>query len=335
VSSPRLATRDLPGQPPRMEYRLLHAAQPLPATALCAIRFGSAPHGLPEAPWQGVSIHLNLQPLAGTDATELWHVDAPVHAGEDGPVRFASSGRYLAGTVEIDERAAGGLAAAAREAYAAISRFTAQVRMRMYNYFSDINAGEGDEERYKQFCHGRASGLRERSAAAWPAATAIGRQDHGPVLQVYWLAGAEPGRAIENPRQLSAFQYPRQYGPSPPSFSRAMQVSGALLVSGTASILGHRSHHAGDLQAQLEEILRNLHSLRQADGGGPSAQAGRSTLLKIYLRDTGAAGFVATYLRARLPPTTRFVILGADICRRELLVEIDAADFGREPHQPR
>jgi chorismate lyase/3-hydroxybenzoate synthase len=104
-----------------------------------------------------------------------------------------------------------------------------------------------------------------------------------------------------------------------------MQVADGMLISGTASVLGHSSHHPDDLPAQLEEILRNLASLRQA-GGNPAP--GRGTLLKIYLRDASAAGFVASYLRAHLPPQVQFLVLGADICRRELLVEIDAVHLG-------
>ena len=63
----------------------------------------------------------------------------------------------------------------------------------MYNYFSAINAGAGDAERYKLFCSGRAAGFQGLPDPSWPAATAIGRQDHSRLLQVYWLAG-ERGR---------------------------------------------------------------------------------------------------------------------------------------------
>jgi chorismate lyase/3-hydroxybenzoate synthase len=164
--------------------------------------------------------------------------------------------------------------------------------------------------------------------SSWPAATAVGRQDQSSLLQVYWLAATEPGRAIENPRQVSAFNYPRQYGPAPPSFSRAMLVAGGLLISGTGSIIGHASHHGHDLTAQLDEILRNLASLRQASGGPAQLHSGRGTLLKIYLRDPAAAGLVSAYLRAQLPAQVQFLVLGADICRRELVVEIDAAHCG-------
>jgi chorismate lyase/3-hydroxybenzoate synthase len=126
---------------------------------------------------------------------------------------------------------------------------------------------------------------------------------------------------------MSAFHYPRQYGPAPPHFSRAMQVADGMLISGTASVLGHSSHHPDDLPAQLDEILRNLASLRQAGGVTASAPGG-GILLKIYLRDPTTAAFVASYLRGHLPPQVQFLLLGADICRRELLVEIDAVHLG-------
>jgi chorismate lyase/3-hydroxybenzoate synthase len=312
-----------------MEYRRLGAGQAVPASVLCAISFGAPRHAAGEASSHGLNIHVNLPALVGTGLTELWHSDGKVHAGRDGPIHYASGGRYLAGSVAIDEQAAGGLAAAARAAYEAISRFTVRSAhphlLRMYNYFSGINAGEGDAERYKLFCSGRAAGFHGLPDPSWPAATSIGRKDDNRVLQVYWLAGNEPGRALENPRQVSAFHYPRQYGPSPPTFSRAMQVGGGLLISGTASVLGHASHHPQDLVGQLDEIQRNLASLRQASGGGAPAHFGRGTLLKVYLRDPATAGFVVTYLREHLPAQVQFVVLAADICRSELLVEIDAA----------
>ncbi len=317
------------GGPPRMEYRRLGAAAGLPPTALCAISFGALPAAAARVPSpQGLRIHVTLPLLAGTGLTELWQTDSPVETGRDSDVDFAHGGSYLAGRVEIDERAAGGLEAAATAAYDAIRRFTLRSGhrhlLRMYNYFSEINAGDGDAERYKLFCSGRAAGFQGLTDASRPAASALGRQDDSTVLQVYWLAANEPGRAIENPRQVSAFHYPRQYGPTPPCFSRAMVVRGGLLISGTASVLGHTSHHPGDLPAQLDEILRNLASVRQASGATLLAQSGSGTLLKVYLRDASAADFVTSYLRALLPAQAQFLVLGADICRRELLVEIDA-----------
>ncbi|HEY4338422.1 MAG TPA: hypothetical protein VGM97_00570 [Steroidobacteraceae bacterium] len=332
MNNPRAATRAFPGAAARMEYRRLSAEDALPATTLCAITFGTRRSPGTARAAGALGVEVNLPALAGTGMTELWHAEGRIESGREDLVQFACGSHYLAGKVEIDEQAVGGLASAARTAYAAISRFTLRSGhrhlLRMYNYFSNINDGAGDAERYKLFCSGRAAGFRELANPTWPAATAIGRQDHSGVLQVYWLSGDEPGRPLENPRQVSAFNYPRQYGPSPPTFSRAMQVAGGMLISGTGSVLGHASHHPDDLPAQLDEILRNHASVRQAGGISVAAWRSHGTLLKIYLRNAATAGFVATYLRERLPPQAQLLVLGADICRRELLVEIDAAHLG-------
>jgi chorismate lyase/3-hydroxybenzoate synthase len=332
LNSPKvIASRAFASGLPHMEYRKVGADEVLPAGTLCAIGFDARPAAADREAPRGLRVHVNLPTLVPPGVTELWHVEEAVEVGGDGGVRFACGGRYLAGQVEIDEQAAGGLEAAAREAYEAISRFTARNShrhlLRMYNYFSDINRGEGDAERYKLFCAGRAAGFQALPNRSLPAATAIGRQATGRSLLVYWLASDEPGRPLENPRQISAFHYPRQYGPTPPSFSRAMQVADGMLISGTASVLGHTSHHPDDLPAQLDEILRNLASLRQAGSDVAPPHSGRGTLLKIYLRNARDAGFVASYLRERLPQA-QLLILGADICRRELLVEIDAVHLG-------
>ena len=74
----------------------------------------------------------------------------------------------------------------------------------------------------------------------------------------------------------------------------------------------------------------DLESLRRCAGAGPG---GRATLLKVYLRDAAAGDFVSAYLRDRLGAQAQFLVLAADICRRELLVEIDAADFGGHPER--
>lgn len=339
---------------PRIEYvRLATGAEsaPLPRDVLAAITFGrggsgrrarsdasaASATGAPDPRLIGVA----LEPLAPPGLVELWRVAGPVHTGREGAVRFAADEEHLAGLIELDEREYGGLAATTEWAYASIRRFHARSShphvLRMWNYFNAINRGEGDDERYKQFCCGRAAGFLGRAAAAaaagtglgaFPAATAIGRRDGSPTLQVYWLAARTPGTPLENPRQVSAFRYPRQYGPAPPSFSRAMLVSGRLLmISGTASVIGHASCHPGSLEQQLEETLVNLGALLERAAAMQPALArrwGAQTLLKVYLRDGAETRRAAALLAERLPPAVECLLLEADICRAELLVEIDA-----------
>src|SRR5262249_28170229 len=159
--------------------------------------------------------------------------------------------------------------------------------------------------RYKRFCVGRAAGLGPWPAESYPAATVIGRRDGSPVLQVYWLAGRAPGTPVDNPRQVRPHRYPRQYGPRAPQFSPPTSLSPKLvMISGTASIVGHASHHAGDLESQLSEVLTNLESvLHKAAALAPamSGRLGAGTLLKFYLRDDRMLADLESQLRERLP----------------------------------
>ncbi|HTV51470.1 MAG TPA: hypothetical protein VME21_09790 [Steroidobacteraceae bacterium] len=314
------AASELPA--PRFSYHALDA--PLPERVLLAVSFGDAPVAGPHG------VRIPLTPLAGAGLRELWHACGPVTCGREGLVRYSTDGVHLAGVIEIDEREHGGLAAAAQAAYAEIGRFQSLSGyahlLRIWNYLDAINHGTGDTERYRQFCIGRAAGLMLAPGSGHAAATAIGRRDASPLLQVYWLAGRRPGLALENPRQVSAYRYPRQYGPAAPRFSRAMLVPGPLLmVSGTASIVGHASRHSGNVRGQLLETLANLQSIQQrafATAPGLAQRPGAASLLKAYLRERSALSELVQLVAERLPDVP-VLVLEADICRSELLVEID------------
>ncbi len=262
---------------------------------------------------------------------EIWQSAGVVATGRTESLRWSSDGDYLFFAVEMDE--AGDIDAAGESAYAAICNLIANHRfadgqsghiLRLWNYLDAINEGEGDEERYRLFCSGRARGLTLSARNGYSAATAIGCRDGRRVLQVYGLAARQAGVAIENPRQISAWSYPRQYGPVAPTFARATRTAaGQLLVSGTAAVLGHQSQHVGDTIAQLDETLRNLDSLLTAAGPDIASRGIAASLLKIYLRDPAEAAAVESHLRERLPGLGNMIILVSDICRSDLRVEID------------
>jgi chorismate lyase / 3-hydroxybenzoate synthase len=316
----------LPARAPGVDYATLAPGVPLPPEVLAAVVFGAPPSQLPDPR----SIRVGLQPLMGCGTVELWRASGPVETGCAGAVRFAADSEHLAGMVELDEREHGGLAAAAERAYAAIRRFQSgsdhPYLLRAWNYFDAINRGAANKERYKQFCLGRARGLGPWPAGRYPAASAVGRCDGEPRLQVLFLAGRTGGTPIENPRQISAYHYPRRYGPAAPTFARAMLAERLLLISGTASIVGHASRHAGSLTAQIDESLANLSSILTHATTALPAMAPRwdeRSLFKVYLRDGAAAHQAAAHLAARLPPGARYLMLQAEICRSELLVEIE------------
>ncbi|HEX6832580.1 MAG TPA: pteridine-dependent deoxygenase [Rudaea sp.] len=270
-----------------------------------------------------------LQPVDAHAPFEVWRSARAVAIGVDDDLRWSDDGFYRVGLLEVDEAAHGGIAAAAEYAYrrlsAALEAGPAAHLLRCWNYLDAINVGDGDEERYRQFCNGRAAGML-RIEAGYPAATAIGVRDGRRVLQVYWLAARAGGAAFENPRQVSAWRYPRQYGPTPPSFARAMRAPTLVpqvYISGTAAVVGHASHHDDDFAAQLDETLKNLDSLLATTGVPEASRFGTRSLLKVYVRRATDAALARARLRERLPAGTPFLLLQGDVCRRELLVEID------------
>ena len=97
-------------------------------------------------------------------------------------------------------------------------------------------------------------------------------------------------------------------------------------MSGTASIVGHVSQHEGDARAQLAETLRNLATVT-AHAGAKHHTAHRQDLLKVYVRDATLVPMIAEQLRAAYPGASP-IFLAGDICRRELLLEIECIQSG-------
>lgn len=279
-------------------------------------------------------IPVTLAQLGGDQRIERWSTDAPVTAGRFRDVAYAEDGNYLFASVLVPPQLCTDIERVTRSSYLRLDHLM-RARgypywLRAWNYLAAITQGEGEAERYRRFNAGRYSavGLSSGIEQNLPAASALGSDSGGFVLSC--LAGKRPGAQIENPRQLSASLYPPRYGLRSPLFARAALVpngTGAqLLVSGTASIVGHESLHLGDPERQLEETARNFEALveaaMRADVGRPPASRARLESLKVYLRNPDDYARLLPRVR-RLFDMDQPLVLRADICRRELLVEIE------------
>ena len=322
--------------PLRASYEAVKTGRPFDEDVLLSVVFGSHT----PCPDDQRCLHIDLAPLAGAACIEVWRGIGPVRVGTAGQVRYAEDGAHCAGWLSIEEEAVGNLADATQAAYRSLLRFQAESPYRhvwrMWNYVADINAGEGDEERYRQFCLGRARAfaaeMADAQAIGYPAASAVGKRGSARTLEVCWIASRSPGITVENPRQVSAFEYPREYGPASPTFSRATVTSDRLLlVSGTASIVGHVSMHAGNLAAQIDETFRNIDALVErstAERLIKPTPLDQHSIVKVYLRDASDAASVTQELRRRLGPSVPMLLLEADVCRSDLLIEIEVAHQG-------
>ncbi|NEV63474.1 hypothetical protein [Thiorhodococcus minor] len=208
--------------------------------------------------------------------------------------------------------------------------------VRVWSYLPRINVLESGLERYRQFNIGRQDAFAASGRSLTehlPAASALGGQTQR--LQIGFLAARAPGRSLESPRQVSAFRYPEDYGPRSPTFARAALIAhqddAALFISGTAAILGHRSLHPGDASAQTRETIVNLRTMIAEANRiqGTQTFVAKGLEYVIYLREPADQSTVAAELQAWLPGHTHWHFMQADICRRELLIEIEAMGLAR------
>ncbi|MBW8367869.1 MAG: pteridine-dependent deoxygenase [Arenimonas sp.] len=270
--------------------------------------------------------------LAGPDG-ESWLAGAVGESAETRGAALAHGEHYAMVALVVDE-VHGDIETAAAQAY---ERLLVAVRpsehpylLRIWNYFPAINRGEGDQERYRRFCVGRARAVDGMFNDPPPAATAIGADGEPGRLQVVALCSRTPAVAIENPRQTPAWQYPREHGPVSPGFSRGALLdtdtdTPRLLASGTASIVGHVSQHLGDCAAQLRESLANLDELiaQAAEKTGKPFQRAGCEAMRVYLRsEADLAAAQAVMSGSGIPPAC-ITYLRGDICRRELDVELE------------
>jgi len=203
---------------------------------------------------------------------------------------------------------------------------------RIWNFMPNINLGEGDKEEYKKFCVGRLRAFSQLDLQQqFPAASALGIHHRDNIANgavIYLLAAKTPGQHHENPRQQPAYQYPRQYGPSSPSFARAtslpLKSQHPIFISGTASIIGHDTKACGNLQEQLEITLDNIRYLQMSI----DPKASTLSAIRVYLRHAEDLRATQDYLYQQFSPND-INIVHADICRANLLVEIECVANAR------
>ena len=285
---------------------------------------------------------VNMPPVGEGRVFELWASQAPVRTEMPGPIRVARTDQVLFGCLQIDEGTQAGYDTLIYGNYCLIFDCIDDLGypnlIRTWHYVPDIHLDERGLERYKRFSLGRHEAFVAKGRAISgkaPAASAVGKRPGNTVI--CFLAARRPGTAIENPRQVNAYSYPAQYGPRGPTFSRALFATWSgtpqLYISGTASILGHLSQHAGDAHAQTGETIVNLRAvMAEAQKHGLiDATTSTDRLFKVYLRRPELRPMVEARLRKAFGPEPSIVYLQADICRQELLLEIEVVCSMRRP----
>lgn len=225
--------------------------------------------------------------------------------------------------------------------------------LRTWLYQGGIVADEGETQRYRELNRARTDvyagvpflrGLLPEGhpVEVYPASTGIGTEGRGLELSAMALATERADvRAVplENPRQTAAYRYGACYSPKSPKFSRAMAVTCGsytmIFISGTASITDSETRHAGDAAAQTRETLENIAALIGEENLARHGLAGRGVTLdgiglaRVYIKRKEDYERVRAVCAERLGelPTVYAV---ADVCRPDLLVEIEGIALSRK-----
>jgi chorismate lyase / 3-hydroxybenzoate synthase len=246
-----------------------------------------------------------------------------------------------------------GFEALARECYERIAVELQALKtcypVRFWNLIPQIRTKYGGAlDRYMVFNAGRYAGYTSafggEETFSRSVATATGVGHDGDELVVHALAARQPGTHIENPRQTSAYQYPKRYGPKPPTFARATVVtdlrgsSPTVLVGGTASVVGYESEHVGDLPGQLEETMLNMASLLRAacdrttthQNEEPASLSWLERMedIRVYYLHSVDGDTIRNGIRRFFTSTAKVEFYRADLCRADLLVEIEGTARG-------
>jgi len=282
-------------------------------------------------------------PPGQASVCEVWHSHEALESGQHGAIRYRLGDTLLFGCLSLDDNAVKApkdartpLQGATESAYQAIFELLDargyRAILRVWNYFPAINRESHAMERYRQFNIGRQDAFLTHSRSIVdkaPAACALGTAGGG--LQIAFLATRADVISVENPRQLSAYHYPSQYGPRSPTFSRAALVRlggrDMLFISGTASIVGHQTLHHDDVRAQTRECLDNIAAIiAEANRQALDADFRLDTLAyKVYVRQAEDMETVRSEMAHCIGNAMSAIFLQADVCRADLLVEIEAS----------
>jgi organic radical activating enzyme len=285
----------------------------------------------------------------GTDLVDAWMAERPggpaagkYPVSDPGVVYLRPTDNGLFGHLEMEVRDdLSAMEECTRIAYQRIfEQLTAYPELqviRYWNYVPMITAStEEGTPVYQLFNAGRYRAFQQQYGAgldqiAVPAASAVGTSEPG--LRIEFFAVSTPLASIENKDQVPAYRYSARYGSIPPFFSRGAIFDNhgqrILLSSGTASVAGEDSRHPGDLYEQICQSIHNLRilgsqfNLKRYDiHYGFALEDIR--LLRVYYKRPEDRGTLERFIPKFLAPGTRISFMPANICRAELLVELEA-----------
>ncbi len=222
--------------------------------------------------------------------------------------------------------------------------------VRQWNYIGDIlqteDTGQRRIQRYQAFNEVRHEYYqRYRTVSGFPAATGIGMNYHGVIIDFIAITPCNSLHiaSVFSPHQLNPYAYeqkvligdtPSSHGHKhPPMFDRAKLMvcheKSVVFVSGTASIIGQETVGKGDIQLQLNTTIDNIKALISQEninrncGQAVNVDLLKYKLIRVYIKNMADFDIVKSICTHHFGDCPA-IYLQADICRDDLLVEIEA-----------
>ncbi len=215
--------------------------------------------------------------------------------------------------------------------------------IRQWNYIEDIAKVKGADntsQNYQDFNDVRAHHYAQGNFKyGYPAATGIGQNTGGVIIGFIALSESEHVKVspIANPGQIDAHKYSDLVleGSSSqkctPKFERAKLVTigsrNYMYVSGTASILGEHTMHKGDVENQTLTTIENIKRLFSKEnqeklGLKFDVSKIQFSHLRVYVKNMDDIPAVEKICDRELNCKSS-IFLESDVCREDLLVEIE------------
>ncbi|MGA1976379.1 MAG: hypothetical protein ABSG89_00840 [Bacteroidales bacterium] len=216
--------------------------------------------------------------------------------------------------------------------------------VRQWNYIGDILAVKDGFQNYQLFNEVRNEYYHShRTISGYPAATGVGMRHGGVILDFCAIRSDKSIRimAVDNPNQVNAYNYGQQVliglnkkadsVKHAPQFERALLIAdnreAILHISGTASIIGQETMGKGDVGKQTRVTLENIKKLTDIQRLCQMVSADQQyfeeySLFRVYIKKQEDFGLVRDICHEHFPEVPA-VFIEADICRDDLLMEIE------------
>ena len=205
---------------------------------------------------------------------------------------------------------------------------------RQWNYIQDITQLNEDSQNYQEFNDARSifySGCEWNNG--YPAATGIGCDAGGVMVEFYAIKdNVTLNKPIDNPLQIAAHNYSQKVlegkaaealqEKSTPKFERARILGNTIYISGTAAIKGEHSNTCNDIIEQTAETMEVMNHLISKENIPTDNNGAEYDILRIYIKREEDIPAVIEYMQCHYPTVQKHYTI-ADICRPELLVEIE------------